>query len=147
MIYYAWYDSDAKRYVYTLSETPTTGTSSRVYTYSNETFTDYGYVSIYTNNSIGYQNSPMGIKESATRDSTHDITIIKYISNLSDGTETYAIKDVEARTTLGNKQDTLISGTNVKTINNESILGSGNISISASPTFTYDSTNERLTIS
>lgn len=31
---------------------------------------------------------------------------------------------------LGNKQDTLVSGTNIKTINNESILGSGNITIS-----------------
>lgn len=28
------------------------------------------------------------------------------------------------------KQDTLVSGTNIKTINNESILGSGNITIS-----------------
>lgn len=31
---------------------------------------------------------------------------------------------------LGLKQDTLVSGTNIKTINNESILGSGNINIS-----------------
>lgn len=33
-------------------------------------------------------------------------------------------------TKLGQKQDTLVSGTNIKTINNQSILGSGNISIS-----------------
>ena len=31
------------------------------------------------------------------------------------------------------KQDTLVSGTNIKTINSQSILGSGNISISVSP--------------
>lgn len=30
---------------------------------------------------------------------------------------------------VNGKQDTLISGTNIKTINNESLLGSGNISI------------------
>ena len=30
---------------------------------------------------------------------------------------------------VANKQDTLVSGTNIKTINNESILGSGNITI------------------
>lgn len=30
---------------------------------------------------------------------------------------------------LNDKQDTLISGTNIKTINNQSILGSGNITI------------------
>lgn len=33
-------------------------------------------------------------------------------------------------TALSNKQDTLVSGTNIKTINNTSLLGSGNISIS-----------------
>ena len=33
---------------------------------------------------------------------------------------------------LGAKQDTLVSGTNIKTINSESILGSGNITISGS---------------
>ena len=30
---------------------------------------------------------------------------------------------------IGNKQDTLVSGTNIKTINNQSILGAGNITI------------------
>lgn len=54
-----------------------------------------------------------------------------YISQLSDGTNTYVIKDSEARTTLSGKQDTLVSGTSIKTINNESILGSGNITISS----------------
>jgi len=33
------------------------------------------------------------------------------------------------KTDLNRKQDTLVSGTNIKTINNESILGSGNITI------------------
>jgi hypothetical protein len=56
-------------------------------------------------------------------------SVPKYISNLSNGTDTYAIKDAEARTAIAGKQDTLVSGTNIKTINNTSILGSGNISI------------------
>lgn len=34
---------------------------------------------------------------------------------------------------LATKQDTLVSGTNIKTINNESLLGSGNIDISTTP--------------
>lgn len=34
------------------------------------------------------------------------------------------------KTALGLKQDTLVSGTNIKTINNESLLGSGNINVS-----------------
>lgn len=33
------------------------------------------------------------------------------------------------KTLLNNKQDTLVSGTNLKTINNQSLLGSGNINI------------------
>ena len=51
------------------------------------------------------------------------------ISKISDGTNTYDIKDSEARSELSNKQDTLVSGTNIKTINGDSILGSGNITI------------------
>ena len=43
---------------------------------------------------------------------------------------TSALTSGGAYTALGNKQDTLVSGTNIKTINNQSILGSGNISIS-----------------
>ena len=49
---------------------------------------------------------------------------------------------------LANYQAALVSGTNIKTINNESILGSGNISISGGgSTWTYDSNTENLTIS
>ncbi|MBO7694741.1 MAG: hypothetical protein J6T10_19160 [Methanobrevibacter sp.] len=38
---------------------------------------------------------------------------------------------------VANKQDTLVSGTNIKTINNESILGSGNIDIQGGGGTTY----------
>lgn len=51
------------------------------------------------------------------------------VSKLSNGIDTYIIKDSEARAALANKQDTLVSGTNIKTINNESLLGSGNIEL------------------
>lgn len=39
------------------------------------------------------------------------------------------VKSGGVYTALNSKQDTLVSGTNIKTINNESLLGSGNISI------------------
>lgn len=39
----------------------------------------------------------------------------------------------EVDTLLAAKQATLVSGTNIKTINNTSLLGSGNITVSASP--------------
>lgn len=35
---------------------------------------------------------------------------------------------------IDDKQDTLVSGTNIKTINNQSILGSGNIDIQGGET-------------
>jgi hypothetical protein len=38
-----------------------------------------------------------------------------------------------AQTAIDAKQDTLVSGTNIKTINSNSLLGSGDIAISASP--------------
>ena len=41
----------------------------------------------------------------------------------------YNLKDAEARQELENKQDKLVSGSNIKTINNQSILGDGNIVI------------------
>ena len=43
----------------------------------------------------------------------------------------------EVNTLANNKQDALTSGTNIKTINNQSLLGSGNIEISA-PSITAD---------
>ena len=43
------------------------------------------------------------------------------------------------------KQDNLISGSNIKTVNNQSLLGSGNVSFTP-PIFTYDSSTETLTI-
>lgn len=44
---------------------------------------------------------------------------------------------------IDNKQDTLVSGANIKTINNTSLLGSGNIDIQGSGTVdqTYDPTS------
>ena len=45
---------------------------------------------------------------------------------------------------LGLKQDTLVSGTNIKTINNESILGSGNITIQGGGTSLDISTTEKV---
>ena len=41
-----------------------------------------------------------------------------------------------AASTLSGKQDTLVSGTNIKTVNNNSLLGSGNINIDSLPSQT-----------
>ena len=52
----------------------------------------------------------------------------------ADTAATYTKTEVD--TALGGKQATLVSGTNIKTINNESILGSGNIDIQGGSTYT-----------
>lgn len=41
---------------------------------------------------------------------------------------------------LAGKQDTLVSGTSIKTVNNNSVLGSGNITIDSGDTVTYTAT-------
>lgn len=48
--------------------------------------------------------------------------------------------EAEVDTALNTKQDTLISGTNIKTINNTSLLGTGNINIQGGGSITIDST-------
>lgn len=50
------------------------------------------------------------------------------------------VTETELNAGLGNKQDTLVSGTNIKTVNGKSLLGSGNIDIeSVSNPVTYGS--------
>lgn len=44
--------------------------------------------------------------------------------------------NVDLSSSFSGKQDSLVSGTNIKTINNESILGSGNIAISGGSSYT-----------
>ena len=55
---------------------------------------------------------------------------MKTIKFGQDSADTYVVADSVARAGLNNKQDKLISGTNIKTVNNQSLLGSGNIDIS-----------------
>lgn len=55
---------------------------------------------------------------------------MKYVVQFTDkNNEVYLVRDSEARTLIAGKQDVLVSGTNIKTINGESLLGSGNIVI------------------
>ena len=79
-----------------------------------------------------------------------------YLTNLSAETSTryvnkFGVAEIWANiknyitAQLLSKQETLISGTNIKTVNNQSLLGSGNVSFTP-PTFAYDSSTETLTI-
>ena len=64
-------------------------------------------------------------------DSKADITALTQVNNaLTAHTANTTVHVTEAdKNTWNNKQDTLVSGTNIKTINNQSLLGSGNIDI------------------
>ena len=70
---------------------------------------------------------------------------INYVNKLGVAEIWANIKNYITAQLLG-KQDTLVSGTNIKTVNNQSLLGSGNVSFTP-PTFTYDSSTETLTVS
>ena len=61
-------------------------------------------------------------------DLTNKPTIPDELADLTDDSTHRVVTDTEKSTWSG-KQDALVSGTNIKTINNESILGSGNITI------------------
>ena len=58
-------------------------------------------------------------------------------STFTPSAHTHAISDItNLETTLNGKQATLVSGTNIKTINGESILGSGDLTISGGANYT-----------
>ena len=57
----------------------------------------------------------------------------------NDLTDTPSLDSYATKAELAGKQDTLVSGTNIKTINNQSLLGSGNIQIEGGGTITVDS--------
>ena len=62
-------------------------------------------------------------------DLTNKPTIPDELKDLSDDSTHRLVTDTE-KSTWNGKQNTLVSGTNIKTVNNQSLLGSGNISIS-----------------
>lgn len=61
---------------------------------------------------------------------SHNFTQIKLLNIATPVNATDGVNKAYVDTGLSAKQDALVSGTNIKTINNESILGSGNITIS-----------------
>lgn len=63
--------------------------------------------------------------------SKEELAAVGTVANGADAKADAATSRVESvETSLGNKQDTLVSGTNIKTVNSQSILGSGDLTIS-----------------
>ena len=71
-----------------------------------------------------------GSGSSGSGSSGGSVTVDSSLSSSS----TNPVQNQAIYTALSNKQDTLVSGTNIKTINNNSVLGSGNLTISGGST-------------
>lgn len=75
--------------------------------------------------SLGYHTEISAVHKDIFVNGSYDTTTGEYsLSTISILTHSYA-----TTTQLDSKQDTLVSGTNIKTINGQSLLGSGNITI------------------
>jgi hypothetical protein len=87
-----------------------------------------------------YLNNARGDARYAQISHAHTISNITGLQTALDGkaaaTHTHTISDVGGlQTALDGKQSVLVSGTNIKTINGQSLLGSGDIAISGTGTF------------
>lgn len=69
------------------------------------------------------------IKTKQTEDGTKIASLVTDVGAVQDGISTLEVDVSDINKEIRKKQDKLVSGTNIKTINNESILGTGNIVI------------------
>lgn len=72
--------------------------------------------------------APLAFTDNVSRNSTTGVVSVPVTATATSGSAV-PLTSGGAYTALGGKQDTLVSGTNIKTINSTSILGSGNIDI------------------
>lgn len=70
-----------------------------------------------TNNELTYFNATGSTVASLSTATYPNLTELSYVKGVSSAIQTQ----------IGNKQDTLVSGTNIKTVNGNTLLGSGNV--------------------
>lgn len=98
--------------------------SGRLYVKANETTNAYEYVSAdYDIAEVG-DNNQIAKYEISVNKTTGATTMIQQFYNVYSNTKVDAL--------LYNKQDRLVSGTNIKTINGQSVLGSGDLEVGGS---------------
>lgn len=118
-----------------VSELPTTGESNKIYLKLKEDSTNNSYEEyIWVNEKwelIGSTEVDLS-NYVTTDDFTSTLEAYVKSEDLSNTLSEY-ITSNQLTTALSSKQDTLVSGTNVKTINSQSILGGGNIQIEGVP--------------
>ena len=78
---------------------------------------------------MAYYSRHTGEEVDSLLDKVKEGDVVEVDTSLS-STSKNPVQNKVVTSALSNKQDKLISGTNIKTINGQSILGSGNIEIS-----------------
>jgi len=113
--------------------------------YSASTDTRINNNELATSEAINDLNSRIINNELATSEAINDLNsrIVNIVDNTYQKSETSGATEIAAA--LNTKQDTLVSGTNIKTINNESILGEGNITIEGGGKAVSGGTNISIT--
>ena len=82
-----------------------------------------------------YDNTNLAAALNGKQDTISDLSAIR--SGAAAGAT--AVQPADLQSALATKQDTLVSGTNIKTVNNNSLVGSGNIDIESLPSQTGQS--------
>ena len=101
---------------------PTLVSGTNIKTINNESLLGEGNIEVAKKTDIPSTDNL------ATKD---ELTAVETVANNADTKADAATSRIESvETAMGNKQDTLVSGTNIKTINSQSILGSGDLTIS-----------------
>lgn len=68
----------------------------------------------------------------------------EHLQHIEEGIVANEAAAANAATAVGSKQERLVSGTNIKTVNGESILGSGNLEISGSSESLYEQAKKQI---
>jgi len=118
-----------------LASFPQTGNSAILYVANDTgklyTWTNSTYVEVDKKIASSWGSVSQAPEGSAISVSKSDVGLDQ-VDNTSDLDKPIS---TQTQTVLDNKQNLLVSGTNIKTINNTSLLGSGNLSITASATW------------
>lgn len=135
-----WFERSgtAPDYVYTLT-TDTTPASGKTY-YSAGTCIITAQLKDQDGNNLGSAQIVDLPLESVVVDGSYDSTNKKVVLTLKNGgTVDFSVADL-----ISGLQETLVSGTNIKTINGNSLLGSGDIDTSQVAVCTYNSANSTM---
>ena len=113
----------------------TTATATEGQTTFNVTY-DVGFVDVFVNGIKLFEPQDFTATNGTTVVMTSGLTAGDLVDIIAFGTFNVADTYTQAQTDtlIGDKQDTLVSGTNIKTINGSSVLGSGDLEITGGAT-------------